>query len=85
MDSETKSWGKMIAATQKIQKQFQSPQNSRRFVHMIVKTLGSACLLLEIRWQKGRQADQMCTCTHCLPTFLPAPSNFRSLTQAIRF
>jgi hypothetical protein len=24
---------------------------------MIVKTLASACLLLEIRWQKGRQAD----------------------------
>ncbi len=35
----------------------------------IVKTLGSACLLLEIRWQKGRQADRMCTCTHSLPTF----------------
>jgi hypothetical protein len=34
-----------------------------------VKTPGSACLLLEIRWQKGRQADRMCTCTHSLPTF----------------
>jgi hypothetical protein len=40
--------------------------------HMIVKTLGSTCLLLEICWQKGRQADKMCTCTHCLPTFLAA-------------
>jgi hypothetical protein len=47
--------------------------------HMIVKTLGSACLLLEIRWQKGRQADRMCTCTHSLPTFLLGPSNFLSL------
>jgi hypothetical protein len=27
--------------------------------HMIVKTLASACLLLEIRWQKVRQADKM--------------------------
>ncbi len=26
--------------------------------HMIVKTLASACLLLEVRWQKGRQADK---------------------------
>jgi len=40
-----------------------------------------ACSLLEIRWQKGRQADQMCT--YCLPTLLGAPSNFLSLTQAI--
>jgi hypothetical protein len=46
---------------------------------MIVKTLGSTCLLLEICWQKGRQADKMCTCTHCLPTFLAARSNFLSL------
>jgi hypothetical protein len=22
---------------------------------------------LEIRWQKGRQADEICTCTHRLP------------------
>jgi hypothetical protein len=44
-----------------------------------VKTPGSACLLLEIRWQKGRQADRMCTCTHSLPTFWAAPSNFLSL------
>jgi hypothetical protein len=29
--------------------------------HMIVKTLGFACLLLEIRWQKGRQADSIWT------------------------
>jgi hypothetical protein len=59
---------------------FQNPQNSRRFVHMIV--MGSAYLLLEIRWQKGWQADQMHTLS---ATFLPAPSNFLSLTQAIRF
>jgi hypothetical protein len=32
-----------------------------------------ACFLLEFRWQK---ADQMCTCTRCLPTFWAAPSNF---------
>jgi hypothetical protein len=43
-----------------------------------------ACLLLEIRWQKGRQADQMCTSAHCLPTFLAAPFNFLSMTRAIR-
>jgi hypothetical protein len=42
-----------------------------------------ACLLLEIGWQKGRQADQMCTSAHCLPTFLAALSNFLSMTQAI--
>jgi len=47
--------------------------------HMIMKTLASACLLLEIRWQKGRQADKMRTCTHSLPIFLVAPSNFLSL------
>jgi hypothetical protein len=41
--------------------------------------MGSACLLLEIRWQKGRQADKMCKFTHCLPTFLAAPSYFLSL------
>jgi hypothetical protein len=53
---------------------------------MIMKTLGSACLLLEIHWQKGRQADKLCTCTHCLPTFLAAPSNFLSLpsTQFVK-
>jgi hypothetical protein len=43
---------------------------------MIVKTLASACPLLEVRWQKGRQADK---CAHSLPTFLAAPSNFLSL------
>jgi len=43
------------------------------------ETPGSACLLLEIRWQKGRQADRMCTCTHSLPTFGAAPSYFLSL------
>jgi hypothetical protein len=47
--------------------------------HMIMKTLDSACLLLEIRWQKGRQADKMRTWTHSPPTFLAAPSNFLSL------
>jgi hypothetical protein len=46
--------------------------------HMIVKTLASACLLLEIRWQKARQADKMRTCTHTLPTILDASSNFLS-------
>jgi hypothetical protein len=52
----------------------------RWVAHMIVKTLGSTYLLLEICWQKGRQADKMCTsCTHCLPTVLAAPSNFLSL------
>jgi len=35
-----------------------------------------ACLLLEIRWQKGRQADKICT---CLPIFWAAPSNFLCL------
>jgi hypothetical protein len=56
----------------------------RCVAHMIMKTLGSACLLLlEIRWQKRRPADKMCTCSHCLPTCLAAPSNFLSLTQAI--
>jgi hypothetical protein len=45
---------------------------------MIVKTLASACLLLEIRWQKARQADKMRTCTHTLPTILDASSNFLS-------
>jgi hypothetical protein len=35
----------------------------------ILKTLGSGCLLLEIRWQKGRQADRICTYRHSLPTF----------------
>jgi len=30
--------------------------------NVIMKTLASACLLLEIRWQKGRQADKMRTC-----------------------
>jgi len=34
---------------------------------------------VEIRWQNGRQADKMRTRTHCLPTFLAAPSNFLSL------
>ncbi len=48
--------------------------------HMIMKTLASACLLLEIRWTTGRRhADKMRTCTHSLPTFLAAPSNFLSL------
>lgn len=37
--------------------------------HMIVKTLGSACLLLEIRWQKGRQADKICFSLGSLPRF----------------
>jgi hypothetical protein len=46
---------------------------------MIVKTLASACLFLEIHWQKGRQADKMRTWTLSLPTFLAAPSNFLSL------
>jgi len=50
---------------------------------MIVRTLGSACRLLEIHWQKGRQASKTCTCTHSLPTFLAAPSNFLSLPKAI--
>ncbi len=34
----------------------------------------------EIRWRKWRQADKVRTRTHCLPTFLVAPSNFASLT-----
>jgi hypothetical protein len=46
---------------------------------MILKTLASAFLLPEIRWQKGRQADKMRTCTQSLHTFLAAPSNFLSL------
>jgi hypothetical protein len=50
---------------------------------MIVKTLGSACPPLDILWQKGRQADKMCTCSRCLPTFWAAWSNFLSLTMAI--
>jgi hypothetical protein len=45
---------------------------------MIVKTLASACLLLEIRSQKARQADKMRRCTHTLPTILDASSNFLS-------
>jgi hypothetical protein len=48
---------------------------------MIVKTLASACLLLEIHWQKGRQPDKMHTCTHSLPTFLATPSTFLSLSS----
>jgi hypothetical protein len=57
-----------------------------KFQQLFMKTLGSACLLLEIHWQKGRQADELCTCTHCLPTFLAAPSNFLSLpsTQFVK-
>jgi hypothetical protein len=51
-------------------------ESERWAVHMIVKTLGSAWLLLEIHWQKGRQADRLCTCTRRLPTFLAGPSNF---------
>jgi hypothetical protein len=43
--------------------------------HAILKTLGSACLLLEIRWQKGRQANS-------LPIFLASPSNFLSLPSS---
>jgi hypothetical protein len=39
-------------------------ESERWAVHMIVKTLGSAWLLLEIHWQKGRQADRPCTCMH---------------------
>jgi hypothetical protein len=31
----------------------------RWVAHMIVKTVGSACLLLEIRWLKGRQASNV--------------------------
>jgi len=58
-------------------------ESERWAVHMIVKTLGSAWLLLEIRWQKGRQADRLCTCTRRLPTFLAGPSNFLSLPYAI--
>jgi hypothetical protein len=50
--------GKNDCSNPKDQK-FQNPQNSRRFVHMIV--MGSAFLLLEIRWQNGWQADQMHT------------------------
>jgi hypothetical protein len=49
-----------------------TPQNTNgngRVLHMIVKTLDFACLLLEIRWQKGRHVDKMCTCTHNLTTF----------------
>jgi hypothetical protein len=52
--------------------------------HMIVKALGSlpACSL-KSAGRKGRQAHKMCTCTHCLPTFLATPSNFISLPLAI--
>jgi hypothetical protein len=46
---------------------------------MNVKTLGSTCLLFEIHLQKGRHANNMCTCTHSLPTFLASPSNLFSL------
>jgi len=35
---------------------------------MIVKAMGSACLFLEIRWQKGRQADQ---------PFVPNPALYK--------
>jgi hypothetical protein len=52
-------------------------------VHMIVNTLGSARLLLEVHWQKGRQTDRLWTCTRRLPTFLASPSNFLSLPYAI--
>jgi hypothetical protein len=48
---------------------------------MIVKTFASASLLLEVGWQKGKQADKMRTCTHSLPTFLAALFNFLSLTS----
>jgi len=41
----------------------------RCVAHMIVKTLGSACLLLKSAGLKAGR-HQMCTCTHCLPTFL---------------
>ncbi len=37
-------------------------ERERWVVHMIVKTLASACLLLEIRWQKGRRADAHIVC-----------------------
>jgi hypothetical protein len=59
---------------------------TREIPHIFVKTLGSACLPLEIRWQKWRQADKMCTCTHSPPAFLAAPSNFLSLpsTQFVK-
>jgi hypothetical protein len=49
--------------------------------HMIVKTLVFACLLLEIRWQKGRHVNKMHKCTHSVPTFLDAQSNFLSLSS----
>jgi len=39
-------------------------ESERWGVHMIVKTLGSAWLFLEIHWQKGRQADRLCTHAH---------------------
>jgi len=60
--------------------EYTAPWASKFWVaHMIVKTLASACLLLEIRWQKGRQADKISPCTHSLPTLLAPPSNFLSL------
>jgi len=48
--------------------------------------MGSACLLLEIRWQKGRQAGRQIKCAHSLPTFLAAPSDFVFLlsTQLVK-
>jgi hypothetical protein len=44
-------------------------RGERWVAHMIVKTLASACLLLEIRWQKGRQADFPCCCFNSLNFF----------------
>jgi hypothetical protein len=52
-------------ATQDRSKWRSSPKESKRWgTHTIAKTLGSACLLLEIHWQKGRQADRMCMHMH---------------------
>jgi hypothetical protein len=42
---------------------------------MIVKAMGSACLFLEIRWQKGRQADQ---------PFVPNPDLHKVLNFGIK-
>jgi len=42
--------------------EYTAPWASKFWVtHTIVQTLASACLPLEIRWHKGRQADKMRT------------------------
>ncbi len=46
-------------ASKQASKQHLQEKRRREGREMGLQTLGSACLLLEIRWQKGRQADEM--------------------------